>query len=103
LRPSHFPLAGTLGTQRKGDDHPIKGRYLVTIIEGTVMPNARDIKSQAQAIVDGLPDGADWDDVMYEIYVRQAIEAGDRDVETGRTLAENEVRARLAERVKRRA
>jgi predicted transcriptional regulator len=32
---------------------------------------------------------------MYEIYVRQAIEAGLADSETGRTLAVKDVRARF--------
>ena len=65
------------------------------------MANSRDIKKRAQAIVDGLPAGADWDDVMYEVYVRQAVDAGVRDFESGKTLSETEVRARVSERLKK--
>ena len=33
-----------------------------------------------------LIDDATWDDLMYKIYARQAIEAGLRDSESGRTV-----------------
>lgn len=53
------------------------------------------IKEQAQRIVDELPETATWDDLMEEIYVRQAIEHGLRDSEAGRTISTNELRTRL--------
>jgi len=34
------------------------------------------IKKQAYRLLDTLPDSATWEDLMYRIYVRQAIEAG---------------------------
>jgi hypothetical protein len=34
------------------------------------------IKDQAHNLVDKLPENSTWDDLMHEIYVRQAIEAG---------------------------
>jgi hypothetical protein len=34
------------------------------------------VKDEAAKLVASLPDDATWDDLMYEIYVRQAIEAG---------------------------
>lgn len=36
----------------------------------------QDVKASARAIVDMLPDGSTWDDVIYRMYVRQKIEAG---------------------------
>jgi hypothetical protein len=45
--------------------------------------------------VEKLPDDATWDDLMYEIYVRQAIEAGISDSDTGRTQDVKAVRTRL--------
>lgn len=54
-----------------------------------------DIKSEAHAIIDKLPQNASWDDLMYEIYVRQAIEAGLKDSDAGRTIAVAEVRAKF--------
>ena len=42
-----------------------------------VMDEPRNIKPDARQLVDALPDSATWDDLAYEIYVRQAIERGD--------------------------
>lgn len=36
----------------------------------------RSIKEQARRLLDNLPDSATRDDVMYRIYVRQAVEYG---------------------------
>ena len=54
-----------------------------------------DIKSEARRLIDQLPDDATWDDLMYEIYVRQAIDSGLADVEAGRVIPHEEVRSRL--------
>jgi hypothetical protein len=35
-----------------------------------------NIKQEALKLVESLPENATWEDLMYEIYVRQAIEAG---------------------------
>jgi len=58
------------------------------------MPSV-SIKSEAQKLVSRLPEDASWDDLMYEVYVRQAIEAGLRDSKAGRTLDVKEVRAKF--------
>jgi predicted transcriptional regulator len=54
-----------------------------------------DIKQEAYRLLDNLPDKATWDDLMYQIYVRQAIEAGLKDSDEGRTLEVKEVRKRF--------
>ena len=46
----------------------------------------KSIKAQAHQLVDNLPDNANWEDVMYRIYVRQAIDAGIEDSDAGRTV-----------------
>lgn len=48
--------------------------------------NHSNLKEEAHRLVDRLPDAATWDDLMYEIYVRQAVEAGLRDSEAGRVV-----------------
>lgn len=53
------------------------------------------VKEEARRIIDKLPEDSTWDDLMYEIYVRQAIEAGLEDSKAGRTLSVEEVRARF--------
>ncbi len=55
---------------------------------------ATSVKQEAQHLVLDLPDDATWEDLMYRIYVRQAIEAGLRDSEAGRTVDVKEVRAK---------
>jgi predicted transcriptional regulator len=54
-----------------------------------------NIKQEAHRLIENLPENATWDDLMYEIYVRQAIEAGFTDSEAGRTLDVKEVRAKF--------
>jgi predicted transcriptional regulator len=55
-----------------------------------------NIKDEARRLIDRLPADATWEDLQYEIYVRQAIESGLRDSEAGRTLSLAEVHARLS-------
>jgi predicted transcriptional regulator len=59
------------------------------------MPEATSVKSEAQRLVEQLPDDATWEDLLYEIYVRQAVEAGLKDCREGRTVPASEVRRRL--------
>ena len=54
-----------------------------------------NLREQAHEIVDALPDNAIWDDLMEQIYVRQRISAGLRDVEEGRVVSATEVRRRF--------
>lgn len=53
------------------------------------------IKQEAQRLVEELDENATWDDLMYKIYVRQAIEAGLKDSEAERTHDVSQVRARF--------
>jgi hypothetical protein len=50
------------------------------------------IKEAAHRLLENLPDSATWEDLMYRIYVRQAIEAGLKDSNEGRTVDVKEVR-----------
>ena len=56
---------------------------------------SENIKEEAHRLLDRLPDQATWDDLMYRIYVRQAIEVGMKDSEEGRTVEAREVRKRF--------
>ena len=55
----------------------------------------QSIKEQAYQLLDNLPDSASWEDVMHRIYVRQAIEAGIKDSDEGKTVDVKEVRKRF--------
>jgi hypothetical protein len=67
---------------------------ILNINEACTMPTT-NIKQEAYRLVEQLPENATWDDLMYEIYVRQMIEAGLTDSEAGRTLDVKEVRAKF--------
>jgi predicted transcriptional regulator len=56
---------------------------------------AVNIKQEARRFIEELSDDATWDDLMYKIYVRQAIEAGLEDSKAGRTIDVKEVRAKF--------
>ena len=51
------------------------------------------VKDKAHCLVDQMPDNSTWDDLIHEIYVREAIEQGLADSKAGRTLEVREVRA----------
>ena len=52
-----------------------------------------NVKEEARKIIDGLPDSVTWEDVIYRLYVREAIEAGIADADAGRVVDVSEVRA----------
>lgn len=49
-------------------------------------------KEEAHKLVDRMPDNATWDDLMYEIYVREVIEQGMADSMAGRTKEVKDIR-----------
>ena len=56
---------------------------------------AATVRDEARRVVEQLPDDATWDDVLYQIYVRQSVEAGLEDCRAGRLIPAEEVRRRL--------
>ena len=54
-----------------------------------------NIKEEAHRLAENLGEDATWDDLMYQIYVRQAVDAGLEDSQTGRNIDVKEVRAKL--------
>ncbi len=54
-----------------------------------------NVKEEARRLIDRLPENMTWDDLMHEIYVRQSIEAGLADSESGKVTAAAEVRAKF--------
>ena len=53
------------------------------------------IKEEAAKLIQELPDQATWDDLMYEIYVRQKIEEGIKAAGAGNLLSHEEVKRRF--------
>ncbi|MBW4511107.1 MAG: hypothetical protein KME64_32015 [Scytonematopsis contorta HA4267-MV1] len=54
-----------------------------------------NIKEEARKLIDKLPENSTWDDLMYQIYVRQAIEAGLADSKAGRVTSVQDVRKKF--------
>jgi len=50
-----------------------------------------DVKHAVLELVKQLPQECTWDDVMYEIFVRQKIDAGLKDADAGRTILHEQV------------
>ena len=65
------------------------------------MSDSPNIKPEARRLVDSLPDSATWDDLAYEVYVRQSVEAGTVDADAGRVLSHDEALARVRARIRR--
>jgi predicted transcriptional regulator len=51
-----------------------------------------EIKKELENMVQDLPENAQWEDVMYKIYVRQSIEQGLKDSRAGRSLSHEEIK-----------
>lgn len=49
------------------------------------------VREEAEKLIHDLPDDATWDDLMYKIYVRQKIEQGLKDEESGKLVSQEEV------------
>ena len=52
-------------------------------------------KEMVRQLIEHLPDTVTFDDIMYELYVRQKIEAGLKAVNEGRTIPHEEAKRRL--------
>lgn len=64
-----------------------------------MIPALSAVKQQLTNLLSTLPEQATWDDVLYEIYVLQSIEAGLADIIAGHTIPAEEVRAHLQQRL----
>lgn len=49
-------------------------------------------KDTAKRIIDDLPEGATWDDLMYRLYVVECIEQGRADCKAGKVTSNSDVR-----------
>ena len=58
------------------------------------MPDA-NLREAAHCLIDDLPPSATWEDLMYNIYVRQAVEAGLEDCRADRVVDVDDLRAKF--------
>ena len=50
------------------------------------------IKDEARRLVEQLPDDATWEDLQYQIYFRQAVQAGLQDSHAGHVVPHDEAK-----------
>ena len=56
------------------------------------------VKKEARQLIDKMRDDATWDDLMYEIYVKQKVAEGQRAAADGRVVAHPEARKRMVKK-----
>lgn len=56
-----------------------------------------ELKKEVESLLKDLPEDADWDDLMYKIYVRQSIEQGLKDSEEGRVISHEEIKNKYSD------
>ena len=54
-----------------------------------------ELKKEVEHLLKDLPEDAEWDDLMYKIYVRQSIEQGLKDVEEGRMVSHEDIKKKF--------
>ncbi len=55
-----------------------------------------ELKKEMEGLLKDLPEDANWDDVMYKIYVRQSIEQGLNDSGAGRVISHEEIKKKFS-------
>jgi hypothetical protein len=58
-------------------------------------PMIANVKEEARRLVERLPEDATWEDIQYQIYFRQAVEAGLKDSREGSIVSLQEARRRF--------
>jgi hypothetical protein len=54
-----------------------------------------NVKEEARRLIDNLPEDSTWEDLMDQIYVRLAVEAGLANSKAGKVKTIEDVRARF--------
>jgi len=57
-----------------------------------------EAKETVRALLDRLPDDCSVEDVLYHLYVLQAVERGQADVAAGRTIPHEEIEKALRQK-----
>lgn len=58
----------------------------------------RNAKQAARELVERLPESVSWDDLMYELYVKQKIDEGLKELNEGRGIPHEEVTHRVLDK-----
>ena len=96
---SHFGDSGCTWPQGCMDGDPtgtvdINDLTLVLANFGYGVSAGAGLKARAHEIVDALPDKAGWEELMYQVYVEQALDRGLADVRAGRVIEHSKLLAK---------
>lgn len=61
----------------------------------------QNAKREVEELLKHVPDDASFEDIQYQIYVRQKISQGEADAASGRTLSQDEAEKRMEKWLKR--
>lgn len=53
------------------------------------------VKEEARQVLEHLPENVSWDQLLYELYVRQKISAGIQAADDGRVISHEDVKKRF--------
>ncbi len=57
--------------------------------------NMSPIKEEAINTINEMPEDANWDDIIYNLYVKQKIVTADNAIRQGETITHNDLKERL--------
>jgi predicted DNA-binding protein len=55
---------------------------------------AENIKDEVKKMAEKLDENAEWEDVMYAIYVRESIKKGKEDVHSGNIISHDDIKVK---------
>jgi hypothetical protein len=55
---------------------------------------AENIKDEIKKMAEKLDENAEWEDVMYGIYVRESIKRGKEDIRSGNIVSHDDIKAK---------
>jgi hypothetical protein len=58
---------------------------------------AESVKRAALAVIERMPEDASYEDIIYELYVRQRVERGLLEVAEGKTVPQGEIMSEIDE------
>jgi hypothetical protein len=57
--------------------------------------NMSPIKEEAINTINAMPEDANWDDIIYNLYVKQAVSDAENAINQGKTISHNDLKERL--------
>ncbi len=72
-----------------------KSSKLTTSFSNSARLFRMNVREEAHRLVDALKEDSTWDDLMFEIYIRQMVETGIKDLDEWRVHNSDAIRAQF--------